>query len=266
MLLVLKYTARNQYDTMFRIGCLICEVYMSALNKTVLALTAVAIAAVPTAALAWHPKGTIKKEVMNVTQNIAYSDANTSAAAVNAKPGDTLKYRITVSNVAEPASKEWNDLHFVVMTDKMPVGIVSAGTEIKENIGLILPKKSVVKEYQVKVSANADGLVKNTACFTGDSKVKDNPQKGCDDAYIKVTKPVSTPSPTPTPTATPVVTPTPTVTPTAGKGGEVLPATLPETGAAAALGSVAGIGGLAFAARSYVRSRRSLTQALKSNR
>jgi uncharacterized repeat protein (TIGR01451 family) len=235
---------------------------MSAFNKTVIAFTAVASAALPSAALAWHPEGKIKKEVMNVTQNIAYSDANTSATAVNAKPGDTLKYRITVSNVAEPASREWNDLHYVVMTDRFPAGVIATTTEIKENIGLILPKKSVVKEYQVKVSANAEGLIKNTACFTGDSKVKDNPQKGCNDAYIKVTKPVSTPSPTPT--ATPVVTPTPTVTP--GKGGEVLPATLPETGAAAALGSIAGIGGLAFAARSYVRSRRSLINSLKSNR
>jgi uncharacterized repeat protein (TIGR01451 family) len=235
---------------------------LSLKQKTVIGLSTLAIASLPAVALAWHPKGTIKKEVMNVTQGIAYSDANTSATAVAARPGDTLKYRITVSNIAAPASKEWNDLHYVVVTDKLPSGITAAAMNISESIGLILPQKSAVREYQVKVASSANGTIKNTACFTGDSKVHDNPQKGCDDAYITVTKPVATPSPTPLPSTTPV----PTTTPAVLGVGEAAPATLPETGAETALGSLAGIGGLAYASRAYLRSRHGLKRALKNNR
>jgi uncharacterized repeat protein (TIGR01451 family) len=243
---------------------------LSMKQKAVIGLSALVIASVPATALAWHPKGTIKKEVMNVTQGIAYSDANTTATAVKAKPGDTLKYRITVSNVAEPASREWNDLHYVVMTDKFPAGVTAAKTDIRESIGLILPKKSVVREYEVKVGSSANGSIKNTACFSGDSKVHDNPQSGCDVAYIDVTKPAATPSPSPTPspstTPVPTQTPVPTTTPEVDGKGEVLPATLPETGAEMALGSLAGIGGMAYATRSYLRSRNSLKQAMKNKR
>jgi uncharacterized repeat protein (TIGR01451 family) len=244
-------------------------------QKALIGLTTAAIAAAPAAALAWHPVGKIKKEVMNVTQNIAYSDANTSAAAVNAKPGDTLKYRITVSNVGATNSNGSNDMHYVVMTDKFPAGITAATMEIKASLGVIQPTKSVVKEYTVKVAANADGLVKNTACYTGDSKVYDQPQKGCDDAYIKVTKPATpspTPSATPSTTPTPSKTPTPTATPSPtnspavlGKGTET-PTVLPETGTAAALGALVGLTTVGYATSAYLRSRKSLVKSLKSNR
>jgi uncharacterized repeat protein (TIGR01451 family) len=238
-------------------------------HKALIGLSTLVIAGLPAVALAWHPKGTIKKEVMNVTQGIAYSDANTSATAVQARPGDTLKYRVTVSNIAEPASNEWNNLYYVALTDKMPAGITSTTGNISMTLGMILPKQSATREFEVKVAQNADGSIKNTACFTGNSKVNDNPQQGCDDAYVNVTRPVATPSPTPSPTPThtpsPTPTPTPSSTPAVLGAGEA-PAELPATGAEAALGSLAGIGGIAYATRAYLRSRRGLKSALKNVR
>jgi hypothetical protein len=237
---------------------------LSIKHQAVLGLTAIAIAAMPATALAWHPKGTIKKEVMNVTQGIAYSDANTSATAVAAKPGDTLKYRVTVTDTAAPAANEWNDLYYVVMTDKFPAGI-TASADAHETLGHILPGKSVTREYDVKVAANASGLVKNTACFTGNSKVNDNAQSGCDDAYVNVIKPAPTPSATPSPTKTPA-TPSPTASPVVLGSGDAQPTVLPQTGTEAALGGLTGLSAIAYATTAYFRSRRSLTDALKSQR
>jgi hypothetical protein len=74
--------------------------------------------------------------------------------------------------------------------------------------------------------------------------------------------PTPTATPTPTPTPTPVVTPAPTTTPT--PTGEVLGvATLPDTGPEALLGGVAGVTALGYAARGYLRSRRSVLDALR---
>lgn len=211
--------------------------------------------------LAWHPKGTIKKEVQNQTTSSALSDANTAQTAVAAKPGDMLKYVITVSNTGSPASNNHNDMVKTVMTDTLPAGVELASNaaqrQITENLGTIKPGQSVKKEYIVKVTSDKNSTVENKACFTGDSEVNDNPQKGCDTANVKVTvpeKPVTTPNPTPTPTPTqPQVLSTKTET----------PAVLPETGPEALLGGAASLSALAYGANAYLRSKRELVRAHK---
>jgi uncharacterized repeat protein (TIGR01451 family) len=198
-------------------------------------VTSIAMAASITApALAWHPKGEIKKYVTNETQKGPKSDANDTKTAVNAKPGDILRYTIEVKNVAPAAQKEWNDMHFTKMTDTLPVGVelVDGGSKtITADMGVILPGKSVTKEYTVKVTASKDGeVVTNEACFTADSKVKDNKQSGCDKAVIKVINPKVEVPETPTTPVTPVTPETPEeapeVLPNTGLGNIVLPASI----------------------------------------
>lgn len=82
----------------------------------------------------------------------------------------------------------------------------------------------------------------------------------------------STPTPTPTPTATPTVKPTPTATPvhtptptpkaTPAVLGTSTPA-LPDTGAESLLGGAAGLTAIGYATRSYLRSRKSVVDALR---
>lgn len=208
------------------------------------AVTGVALAAsVAAPAYAWHPEGKITKYVTNVTDNGKMSDANTSKDAVSAKPGDTLKYTIVIANTADNAKDNYNDLAFVKMTDSLPAGVelVSDASKraISEDLGTILPGKSVTKEYTVKVTAKTGMNIENKACFTGDSKVKDNPKQGCDTANVKVTVP-------PTP-VTPPTTPTPTPTPETPAPAPEAPATLPETGAGSviAMASVVAVAGYA---------------------
>jgi uncharacterized protein (UPF0333 family) len=130
-------------------------------------------------AYAWHPVGKISKLVQNQTANTAQNDADIEANAVSAAPGDMLVYSITVRNDGTPAS-DGN------------------------------------KTYNVKVTSQTNGdVITNEACFTGNSKVNDNPQHGCNVAVVKVKVPTK-PTPTPTPTPTPGV-----------------PITLPDTGSTA---------------------------------
>lgn len=143
---------------------------------------------------AWHPKGKIVKQVQNVTQSSTLEDANDQNSAVAANAGDTLKYVITVSNVAGAANNNWNDMAFIVLKDTLPAGVElvsdASKRQITENLGTLKPGKSVSKEYLVKVTSATNGdVITNKACFTGDSEVKDNPQSGCDDAVVKVTVP-----------------------------------------------------------------------------
>lgn len=178
-------------------------------------------------AFAWHPEGKIKKEVQNVTTNSALADANDEASAVDAKPGDTLKYVVTIWNSGNANAQGLNDMWYTVMKDTLPAGVelVSDPTKqnIVENVGVVKPGDANKKvfEYLVKVTKQDDGTIKNTACFTGDSEVYDNPQKGCDDAVVKVKKPQTPPQVLST-------------------------ATLPVTGAGSALGIFAGVSGLGY--------------------
>lgn len=197
---------------------------------------------VSTPVLAWHPKGEIKKYVENTTTNSARADADTAATAVAAKPGDVLKYTIEIKNAAAPAQNEWNDLHFIKLTDTLPAGVqlVSnpAQRTISEDLTMLKPGQKHTKTYLVKVTSDKDkDLIDNKACFTGDSKVKDNKQQGCDTAKVKVTVPPKEEKP-------PVQPPKeekPPVTPKEEPKVET-PETLPVTGAGSLFAPVAALG------------------------
>ena len=175
---------------------------------------------------AWHPQGKIRKTVQNITTNGPAVDADDAATALVVKPGDILDYTITISNVAPPAEKQYNDMAFTELKDTLPAGIELVSDPSKraltKNIGTILPGKSVTTVYQVKVVGTTDGkLTENKACYTADSVVKDNPQKGCDIAITKTqvpptpppTPPTNPPTPPPTPPTPPTNPPTPPPTP-----------------------------------------------------
>jgi uncharacterized repeat protein (TIGR01451 family) len=218
-------------------------------------VTGVALAtAVVSPALAWHPQGAIVKQVQNVTAGTTMSDANTSGTAIAAKPGDTLTYKITVSNPAQAAEKNYNDLAFVKLTDTLPSGVELIGNanqrQINEDLGTILPGKSVTKTYTVKVTATNDGVIENKACFTGNSVVKDAPRNGCDTANVKVsTPPVVTPPATVTPPVTPSVTPAGkgSVTPAPAAATVAAPTELPKTGPADVVAMVAAASVIGYA-------------------
>jgi uncharacterized repeat protein (TIGR01451 family) len=216
----------------------------------------VAASAFATPALAWHPKGVIKKSVQNQTTGSALSDANGASAAVAAKPGDTLKYVIEVSNTGATGTS--NEMHFTKLTDTLPAGVElianPSNRAISEDLGTIKPGAKVTKEYLVKVTSTKDGdVIENKACFTGDSEVKDNPQQGCDVADVKVSVPKTPEQPKQPeqPKETPKAPETP-ATP------QVLAAELPHTGASEVLAPIAafttGVG--AYAGRLLVIKRR----------
>ncbi len=190
---------------------------------------------------AWHPQGSIVKQVQNQTAGGALTDANDAASAVTAAPGDVLNYSITVKNDGEAAANGNNDMAKTQLTDTLPAGLqlVSNPTQttITEDLGTIAPGKSVTKTYAVKVTDTKDGdIITNKACFAGNSMVSDSPQSGCDVAVVKVVVPVVTTPPVTT-------TPTPTTPTTAAPVAE----TLPNTGSTAltatlAVFAIAGIG------------------------
>lgn len=207
------------------------------------------IAAQP--ALAWHPEVDIKKSVQNVTTGSALSDANTNGAAVTAKPGDTLKYVIEMSNPAKAADKKWNDLVKVTMTDTLPAGVelVSNPSQrtLTEKIDRLVPGQKITKEYTVKVTSKTDGAyINNNVCVDGNSEANDAYRKDCDNAIVKVNVPVEPKPEEPKPEEPKVETPE---TPK-----EEVPAELPATGPAAF--AVTGLG-LSAAAYGVVRAARS---------
>ncbi|HSW77340.1 MAG TPA: hypothetical protein VLG36_00905 [Candidatus Chromulinivoraceae bacterium] len=213
-------------------------------------ISIVGIGSLTSTAFAWHPKGVIVKKVQNVTTNSVLSDADTSATAIAAKPGDTLRYVITVTNNGAVDNSGNNDMAKTVMTDTLPSGVelVSnpAQRQISENLGTIKPGKSVTKEYLVKVTSSTDGSITNTACFTGNSTANDNPQQGCNPAVVTVTVPEIPVTP-----VTPV-TPEQPVTET--------PAELPHTGMAEnVIMSSLILGAIAYISYLYFNSRRELT-------
>jgi len=220
-------------------------------GASVLSGVAVAVAvAIPV--FAWHPKGQINKSVQNVTQNGVLSDANTAATAVEAKTGDVLKYVIEIKNVGTAASNGYNDMHYTILRDTLPQGVVlvsdPAKREIVENLGVLKPGQKVTKSYDVRVTSNEDkATVTNKACYTGDSEVRDNKQAGCDDAVIKVSvpKPPTTPQPPKTPE-------TPKKPQVLGKG----VTTLPATGAGGIIGAFVGVTGLGSIAHAVTARKR----------
>jgi uncharacterized repeat protein (TIGR01451 family)/LPXTG-motif cell wall-anchored protein len=211
-------------------------------------------------ALACHPNGVITKGVTNLTTGgSAVMAADTSGAAVAAKPGDTLKYTIVISNNAPSAISD-DDIISAQLTDSLPAGVTLVSGKTSEAIGTVKAKGSVTRTITVKVNANvANGSVlDNKACFTGDAtnKAASLHQAGCDHAFVKVTVPQTTPTPTPKPTATPKPTSTPSPEVLGTSTGEGAVTTLPETGAANLLGSAVGLGAMTTAGAAYIRSRR----------
>ena len=225
---------------------------------------AITIAGLSTTAFAWHPKGVITKKVQNVTTNSALIEADTDkvGVAAEAKPGDTLKYVIEVRNDAGAADKNYNDMVKTVMTDTLPAGIELASNpaqrQITENLGTLKPGQKVTKEYLVKVTSKTTGSITNTACFTGNTEVNDNPQQGCNPAVVRVTvPPVVEPPVVEPPVVEPPVVEPPVVTPPVE-----MPVELPKTGAAEnILVSSIALGALAYAAYRFVESKRKLTSA-----
>lgn len=140
--------------------------------------------------LAWHPVGKISKQVQNVTQGSALSEANNASQAVAVKPGDTVKYVITVRNDGQKHNRGWNDMHYTKVTDNLPAGVTLVSGATHMNLGHIAAGASKKYEFIVKVTSQKDGdVICNTASFTGDSEVKDAPQRGSDSACIKVNVP-----------------------------------------------------------------------------
>jgi len=217
------------------------------------------IAAQP--ALAWHPEVDVIKKVQNVTSGSILADANTNYAAVAAKPGDTLKYVIVISNPAKAADKKWNDLVKITLTDDLPTGVelVSnpATRKITEKIDRLTPGQKVTKEYTVKVTSKTNGAyLDNKVCIDGNSEANDAYRKDCDNAIVRVNVPVTPKPEQPKPEQpkpeqpkseepkkeTPVVTETPAVIPSTG----------PEAFAVTGLG----ISAAAYGAVRVARSKR----------
>jgi uncharacterized repeat protein (TIGR01451 family) len=233
---------------------------MKAVRVTVAALTTAALVLGVAAPLAaWHPKASIKKEVMNQTTSSALVDANDAGSAVAAKPGDVLKYVITVSNIGDPAQSGMNDMAKTVVTDSLPAGVELTSSasqrKITEDLGLVKPGQSVKKEYLVKVTSTTNGaVITNEACVDGNSTANDNPQHACDKAVVKVNVPEVPQTPTP---------PTTPITPTTPELPKETPQVLPSTGPEAFLGGALSVSGLAYGANVYLRSKRNLLTAHK---
>lgn len=212
-------------------------------------------------ALAWHPEGEIIKKVQNETTGSSLSDANFVDEAVAASPGDILKYSITISNVAAPAEGQGNDMAFIALTDNLPAGLEIIEGNTSDNYDLITPGNSVTKEFRVKVTSNVDGeVITNTACFEGDSVVKDNPQEGCDDAVVIVEVPEEETPEVPV-TETPVEETPEEVTEEQKPVPQ--PEKLPATGPAAIFGATAGISALTYAGYMFARSKQALINRFK---
>jgi uncharacterized repeat protein (TIGR01451 family) len=204
-------------------------------------------------AMACHPQGVIKKDVQNLTTGSASVAADTTASALVAHPGDTLVYHITVAN---NATGNQDEMINTVISDTLPAGLTLVSKD-SYNVGTVGMKKSVTRNVTVKVTANTAEIIKNQACFTGDSIDHKVPQKGCDLAYVKVVVP--TPSPTPTPSKSPSPSPSPSKspTPTPTSTPQILGTSteLPKTGAPV-LGSTVGLGAMIAASAAYIKSRR----------
>lgn len=207
--------------------------------------------------LAAQPRGAIKKYVQNQTTNSARADADAISTAVEAKPGDILKYTIEVSNDGD------SDMYYTNLVDTLPTGVELVGDtsqrQINEDLGVLSGGKSVAKEYLVRVTTAKHGdIIDNKACFTGNSEDKNAAQNGCNNAIVKIAAqqtpppqaPVAPQPQTPAPPAekhpAPIVpAPTPPAT-----SSEHLPTTGP-TALATTLASLSA-GSLGYAGRLFV--------------
>ncbi len=155
--------------------------------------------AVPSVAA--YPKGVISQSVQNQTTKGILKEANDSAEAVRARSGDMLKYVIEVRNNGS-ADDTNSEMHAAKLSGTLPSGLELVSDPgkrtISENLGSVQASSKATREYQVKVTSGKEGeVIENKICFTGNSKAKDSPQKGCDVAVVKIDKnrPDSSPLP-----------------------------------------------------------------------
>ena len=222
-------------------------------NNTIRRTAQVAVAASTLALLgtgiaaACHPLGVIQKDVQDTTTGSALIKADTAGSALTVHPGDTVVYHITVSN---QATGDQDQMISTVITDTLPAGLKLV-KEDSFQVGTVAQRKSVTATVTVQVTATTAQVIKNQACFTGDSLDHKQPQKGCDLAYVNVV----VPTPTPTPSTTPTPTPKPTTTPTPQVLSTTTAPTLPDTGAGLA-GTSLGLGAIVASTAAYIRSRK----------
>ena len=94
-------------------------------NNTIRRSAQVAVAASTLALLgtgiaaACHPQGVIQKDVQDTTTGSASVKADTAGTGLNVHPGDTLVYRITVSN---QATADNDQMISTIITDTLPSG------------------------------------------------------------------------------------------------------------------------------------------------
>lgn len=219
-------------------------------------------------AAAQDPMVVIKQSVQNQTTNSPLSEADTKEQALQAKPGDVIKYVITIKNNAAEAENNKNDFAFTKLIDALPAGVelVSNGAtrEINEDLGNIQPGKTVTKEYIVKVTGRDGDVLENKACFTGRFEAENKAQSDCEPAFVAIAEQPKEPS-TPTPTTPATETPkTEEQTPSASQdeGKTSAPATsaeaLPTTGPSDFIAPLAalGAGGIAYTGRLLSLKRR----------
>ena len=240
---------------------------MSASTSARILLATTAMVSLTTGtALAWNPQGSVTKGVTNLTAGgTIVTKADTSATALIARPGDTLKYTMVVTNSAA-SGKSSDDLGYTQLTDKLPAGVELIHGKTSDNIGTVKAGESAVRTITVKVKADAkDGdIIKNEACFSGEAtnRERGSQQSGCDVAYVKISIPKPTPTPVVTPAPTPVPAPVTTPAPTPAGTGEVLgteaPATLPAAGSAGLAGSLLGLAAMTGTGIAYLRSRKAV--------
>ncbi len=220
------------------------------------------------------PFGQIYKRVM-------LADGSTEAAddrahAVTQKHRAEFKYTIVVTNNGHAPMTN------VVITDDLPAGVELISNpgkrRIEANLGTINVGSGKAYTLTMRVTSKTNGqYINNNACFTADRG-----QKGCNNAYIKVSAPA--PKDVTPVTERPVVEqpvterpvveqqvterprPVAPVTET-GRGEEereeeTTPTTLVETGAGA-LGVLTGMGAIGYTASNYLRSRRALRDSVR---
>lgn len=156
-------------------------------------------------------------------------------------------------------------MHYTKVTDQLPAGVTLVSGDTNKDLGHIKAGESKSYEFIVKVTSKTNKeVICNTAKFTGDSEVKDQPQSGQDKACVTVVVPeapkkpeekpvVETPKPKPVEKPKPIEKPVKTeviskTTP------EATVVELPRTGLANGLGSALSLSAFT-AGLLYLRNR-----------
>lgn len=191
-------------------------------------------------------------KVKNVTQNTAYSNSVTSV-----KCGDTIKYSITLSNTHFSALNNIKVAASLGSTSTItatPDIGASAGTSGSATVALSNGQKLTYDNGSTKLyDANAS-LLKTLPDGIANGGVNMGTLNGSTLEFVNFTAKVDCPV---TPEQPKPQTPGVPVTP-----GPEQPATLPETGPAAGLAAMAGIGAVGYATMAYRRSKRALAAKL----